>query len=52
MTIYLHHIEEKIAFVELYKPNVKIECLVKIYYGSHNANSNYHYAYKIEYIPL
>lgn len=48
----LHHIEEKITFYPLYKHNELIKCLVKIYYGSHNKNSNYHYAYKIEHIPI
>ena len=50
--MYLHHIEEKTRFVQLYKPNEKIKCLVKTYYGSHDKNSNYFYAYYIEYIPI
>jgi len=50
--MYTDHIKEEIRFVALYKPNEKIKCLVKTYYGSHNKNSNYHYAYKIEHKPM
>lgn len=49
---YFHHIEEKEVYVALYNPKNKIKCLSKTYYGSHNKNSNYHYAYKIEHIII
>jgi hypothetical protein len=52
MEIYTSYVEEKIGYVTLYHPTKKIKCLIKTYYGSHNKNSNYNYAYKIEHIPI
>lgn len=52
MLIYHSHIEEKLVYYALYNPKQKIKCLVKTYYGSHNQNSKYIYAYRIEHIPI
>ena len=50
--MYTSEIKERIGLFSLYKPNEKIKCLIKIYYGSHRKDSNYNYAYKIVYIPI
>ena len=52
MEIYTKYIKERIGYYTLYKANEPIKCLIKTYYGSHNKNSNYNYAYKIEHIVI
>ena len=50
--MYLKEIKEQIIYYSLYKPNEKIKCISRTYYGHHRKDSDYHYVYKNEIIPV